>query len=200
MFNPQLPQIKRNAIDGHILGTVNKIFLEFSEPFWDESFNAVNQLWLNEDLDEVRKSKYNWIEDITGFYVVHSQPNILCGWLFGAKARQMEHSSDEDVIEACIFLLNKFLKRTDVPQPIAMKRSSWNKNPNFRGSYSFQPIRGEELNVTNADLATPLKSESGQLLVQFAGEATHDHYYSTVHGALETGWREAQRIIDLYKE
>lgn len=29
----------------------------------------------------------------------------------------------------------------------------------------------------------------------FAGEATHDYFYSTVHGAVETGWREADRIL-----
>ena len=32
----------------------------------------------------------------------------------------------------------------------------------------------------------------------FGGEATHDHYYSTVHGAIETGWREADRILRYY--
>lgn len=37
-------------------------------------------------------------------------------------------------------------------------------------------------------------------IVHFAGEATHDHYYSTVHGAIETGWREAKRIADLYSK
>lgn len=33
----------------------------------------------------------------------------------------------------------------------------------------------------------------------FAGEATHPHYYGTVHGAIESGFREANRIIGLYK-
>lgn len=33
----------------------------------------------------------------------------------------------------------------------------------------------------------------------FAGEATHDHYYSTVHGAIESGWREADRILNTLK-
>ncbi|PSN36046.1 Peroxisomal N(1)-acetyl-spermine/spermidine oxidase [Blattella germanica] len=32
----------------------------------------------------------------------------------------------------------------------------------------------------------------------FAGEATHSTHFSTVHGAIETGWREAERIIKLY--
>ncbi|XP_011688273.1 PREDICTED: polyamine oxidase-like [Wasmannia auropunctata] len=33
-----------------------------------------------------------------------------------------------------------------------------------------------------------------------AGEATHDHYYSTVHGAVETGFREADRLIDFERQ
>jgi spermine oxidase len=32
-------------------------------------------------------------------------------------------------------------------------------------------------------------------LLQFAGEATHSGYFSTVHGAIESGWREADRIL-----
>lgn len=31
--------------------------------------------------------------------------------------------------------------------------------------------------------------------MQFAGEATHPDYFSTVHGAIESGWREADRIL-----
>ncbi|GFU06879.1 hypothetical protein NPIL_304162 [Nephila pilipes] len=33
----------------------------------------------------------------------------------------------------------------------------------------------------------------------FAGEATHDKYFSTVHGAYETGLREAERIFQHYR-
>lgn len=35
--------------------------------------------------------------------------------------------------------------------------------------------------------------------IQFAGEATHPYYYSTVHGAVETGYREAERLISYYQ-
>lgn len=37
-----------------------------------------------------------------------------------------------------------------------------------------------------------------QPVVMFAGEATHPSFYSTVHGALLSGQREAQRIINAY--
>ena len=34
----------------------------------------------------------------------------------------------------------------------------------------------------------------------FAGEATHSSFYSTTHGALLSGIREADRIIELYRQ
>lgn len=33
----------------------------------------------------------------------------------------------------------------------------------------------------------------------FCGEATHEHYYSTVHGAWESGEREADRLLRYWR-
>lgn len=35
-------------------------------------------------------------------------------------------------------------------------------------------------------------------IILFGGEATNEHYFSTVHGAIGSGWREAERLINLY--
>jgi spermine oxidase len=43
--------------------------------------------------------------------------------------------------------------------------------------------------VTPETLAEPLDN------LLFAGEATHLRYFSTVHGAIESGFREADRIL-----
>ena len=47
-----------------------------------------------------------------------------------------------------------------------------------------------------SDLASPIPCEKNPRVL-FAGEATHDHYYSTLHAAYITGLREAERIVPL---
>lgn len=55
------------------------------------------------------------------------------------------------------------------------------------------------LSATTSKLAEPIKNRNGVPILQFGGEATSLHYFSTVHGAIESGWREAKRLIDLYR-
>lgn len=67
------------------------------------------------------------------------------------------------------------------------------------GSYSYYSLKTDAVGATTDKLAEPVLDGNSKPLIQFAGEATNTHYYSTVHGAVETGWREAQWLIDLYK-
>lgn len=53
------------------------------------------------------------------------------------------------------------------------------------------------MGVHGDDLAVPILRNNGAPVLHFAGEATNRVHYATVHGAIETGWREAQRIIDM---
>jgi spermine oxidase len=85
-------------------------------------------------------------------------------------------------------------------EPTRMIRSLWQSNPYFCGSYSFRSKKSIEFDVCPSDLAEPVADSNGSLRLLFAGEATHDHRYSTVHAAVETGWREADRIMEFVKE
>jgi spermine oxidase len=78
-------------------------------------------------------------------------------------------------------------------------RSKWKTNPHFNGSYTYQSLEAERRNVSREDLGRPVCDSDGKPVLLFAGEATHSKFYATVHGAIETGFNEADRILEIYK-
>lgn len=199
LFTPQLPALKVNAIEGLSIGAVDKIFLEFEKPFWEDDWPGVSLLWAHQDSQAIRGTSNAWLEDVFGFYKVEFQPNILCGWIGGPSARAMEKLDDGAVLEGCLFLFRKFLgDRLPWTKPVNMIRSGWYTNKHFRGSYSFRSLTTDMLRTSAKELAHPLVDPLGNPTLLFAGEATSDHHYSTVHGALESGWREANRLTEFY--
>ncbi|XP_017003530.2 spermine oxidase [Drosophila takahashii] len=198
LFVPALPAAKVRSIEGLGLGTVNKFLLEFEEQPMPENMRGVAFLWLEEDLKELRGGKFFWLESISTVHRVDRQPRLLEGWIIGAHARYMETLSEERVLEGLQWLFRKFLKFS-VPHPKSFLRSQWHSNPNFRGSYSFYPTYADELRTGRTDLGSPLVHVSGRPRVQFAGEASSRNHFSTVHGATESGWREADRLNEFYK-
>lgn len=201
LFNPNLPAVKINAIEGLSFGTVDKIYLEFDKPFWSEDWSGFSMLWTMKDSLEIRATENKWLEDVFGFYKVDYQPNMLCGWIGGPSARRMEVLDDKTVLDGCMMLFEKFLgKKMTWTRPIKIHTTKWYSNKNFRGSYSFRSVKTDLLKTSANDLAQPLYSSVGKPQVLFAGEATHDHYYSTVHGAIESGWREAKRLLDYHSK
>ncbi|XP_065360197.1 spermine oxidase [Calliphora vicina] len=198
LFTPSLPRQKITAIEGLKLGTVDKFFLEFKETFGPPEWSGVGFLWLEKELQELRNSELFWLESVFGFYRVSHQPRVLEGWIIGPHARHMESLSEDEVLNGLLWLFRKFFT-FPVPQPINFKRTQWYSNASFRGSYTFRSMYTDELRTGAWDLAAPLTDVQGKPKLQFAGEATHNHYYSTVHGAVESGWREAQRLEDFYK-
>lgn len=118
LFEPHLPIVKQNSIDGMSIGVVDKIFIEFDKPFWTDRWEGFNMLWRPEELQAIRDDKkFDWLEDIFGFFTQNFQPNILCGWITGPNAKRMEELSDEDVTIGVVRLLKLFLKQWNIPNP-----------------------------------------------------------------------------------
>ena len=65
--------------------------------------------------------------------------------------------------------------------------SRWLADPYSRGSYSSLTIGTKAADVEQ--IASPVGR------IHFAGEATTYHGHGYVHGAMETGLREAKRIM-----
>lgn len=205
-FRPGLPTEKVAAIHRLGIGTTDKIFLEFEEPFWGAECNSLQFVW--EDEAESCTLTYPpelWYRKICGFDVLYPPErygHVLSGWICGEEALVMERCDDEAVAEVCTEMLRQFTGNPNIPKPRRILRSAWGSNPYFRGSYSYTQVGSSGADVEK--LAKPLpyteSSKSAPMQVLFSGEATHRKYYSTTHGALLSGQREAARLIEMYRD
>ncbi|KRT84660.1 hypothetical protein AMK59_580, partial [Oryctes borbonicus] len=200
MFEPQLPMRKQVAIEKLGIGAVMKIMLLFDTTWWPSTFTGAGFVWSFEhrDVDFYKFTKLGkvWIFDASGIFPVANNPNVLSFWFTGASIPIIEQLDQVEVSEGVNFLMEKFIKPiyNNMTYPISFVKSQWYTNPHFRGTYSYQTTASRRLNA-NAVLARPLRNRNGKTTLMFAGEATHPYYYSTVHGAIETGYREADRVL-----
>ncbi|XP_062864956.1 spermine oxidase [Trichomycterus rosablanca] len=206
LFAPALPLDKALAIQKLGISTTDKIFLEFAEPFWSPECNSIQFVWEEEaHLESLVYPEEHWYKKICSFDVLYPPErygHVLSGWICGDEALHMERCDDETVAEICTELLRKFTGKQNIPKPRRILRSSWGSNPYIRGSYSFTRVGSSGGDVER--LAEPLpytkSTKAPPLQVLFAGEATHRKYYSTTHGALLSGQREADRLVELYQD
>ncbi|XP_062852245.1 peroxisomal N(1)-acetyl-spermine/spermidine oxidase [Trichomycterus rosablanca] len=200
LFEPVLPLHKRHSLQRMGFGTNNKIFLEFEQPFWEEDCEAVYLIWEDETdlVDVVSDVKAAWTRKLFGFTVLKPTErfgHVLCGWIAGHESEYMETLSELEVMQDVTQLIRRFTGNPTIA-PRKLLRSQWFHEPYTCGSYSYlaKGCSGQDLdNLTEPLPLTGLNAEPLQVL--FAGEATHRHFFSTVHGALLAGWREADRLI-----
>ena len=109
--------------------------------------------------------------------------------IIGEGAKYMETLSTEQVKTDLMRRLREFIPT--LPDPMKIVITRWGSNQNILGAYSYPTVDSVKAGVGPKNLAEPIGDER----VLFAGEATNAKYFSTVHGAIESGWREADRII-----
>ncbi len=178
-FDPPLPERKRGAIDRLDTGNLEKVVLRFEEAFWAEHDAGPTIVYFGE-----RPGERPGFLDLSA---AAGEP-VLVGLFGGQSARDLlaRERDDRIVAEALAALRDVFGE--DVPEPLASLVTRWHSDPHARGSYSYIPV-GSDPDDMRA-LAAPV----GQRLL-FAGEATSPTAFGTVHGALWSGVREAERII-----
>ncbi|XP_019953400.2 peroxisomal N(1)-acetyl-spermine/spermidine oxidase [Paralichthys olivaceus] len=203
LFCPPLPLHKLHSIQRLGFGTNNKIFVEFDSPWWDADCEVIYLIWEDEEavVDQVPDVQGSWIKKLFGFTVLKPTErygHVLCGWIAGHESEYMETLSEQQVTHAVTQLIRRFTGNPTIT-PRRVLRSQWFHDPWTCGSYSYPGKGCSEQDLENMMEPLPAKgSQSKPLQVLFAGEATHPCYYSTVHGALLSGWREADRLISHY--
>lgn len=191
-FGFALPQAKVDIIKSLGFGTIDKIYLHFDKPFWKDEEIGFQLIWTKRD--------HNfpiWVYDISGFDSVRGQPNVLVAWIGGNGAKVMEQmDSDLEVGDICAHVLRLFLPDREIDCPSRVIRSKWSTNEYVCGAYSNRSLKFQALGHDIECLSEPMVSQPmGSPLVLFAGEATDRQHYSTTHGAMRSGLREAQRLI-----
>lgn len=215
LFEPLLPQSKRKAINFIGFAHVCKIFAEFEEPFWNPDWKGFNAIWCTDDLNH---PQLEWVADIYAFYPYPYQPRVLLGWASGPYTELIETIDGKLLSQGVMFMLRRFLPHMNITQPRLMITSKWNIDPAHMGAYSYSSMLARCYNTGPEQLAQPVnvlavepasnhsllsfsvvKPMSVRPIILFAGEATSSEHYSTVHGAVETGLREAHRLAGYYQ-
>jgi monoamine oxidase len=171
-FSPALPE-KVNAAAGLPLGIANKVTLalEHADQFpKDGNLRGATM--------RVKMGTYH----LRPF----GQPCIE-GYFGGSFAKELEDAganafAAQSIDEIAALLGNDFRRNL---KPLAESR--WAHDPFARGSYSHA-LPGHA--GDRAILATPVEQR-----LFFAGEATSPNFFSTAHGALESGQRAAREVM-----
>ncbi len=109
------------------------------------------------------------------------------GFFGGRFARQLEDAGDGAIAAAGIDEIASFLGNDIRRKLKPLRESRWAHDPYARGSYSHAlPGHSDK----RAVLAAPV---DGRLF--FAGEATSPNFFSTAHGARDSGERAAREVL-----
>ena len=180
-FTPPLPE-KQNAIEFLEMGAVIRVSLCFPTKFWEQDSEMAGLSFLFTD-DPAFPTW--WTSNPLPY-------PILTGWAAGNHALALKGKSQSEIIDLAVEALARILGNS----PDALKRQlagafthDWQADPFSCGAYSYAAVGGID---AAKSLATPIAET-----LYFAGEATNsDGYNGTVHGAIATGVRAAQEVLE----
>jgi monoamine oxidase len=171
-FHPELPE-KVNAAAGLPLGVDDKVMLALDDPD--------NALPKDGNLRGATMQTRMGAFHLRPF----GQPCIE-GFFGGSFARELEHDGDgafaAQAIDEIVALLGSDFRRKLKP----LAESRWARDPFAQGAYSHA-LPGHA--GDRAVLAAPVDSR-----LFFAGEATSPNFFSTAHGARDSGERAAREV------
>ncbi|XP_075991771.1 peroxisomal N(1)-acetyl-spermine/spermidine oxidase-like [Anticarsia gemmatalis] len=193
LFCPALPASKCDAMRCLGFGCCNKVYMEYCRPFW---YWHAGHLKFAFDKSQLL-GRCDWTRGITSIEAVPNSKHVMCAWIVGREAVQMEGLCDMDVAEGLTEVLRNCTGNTCIPYPMTILRSHWTSDPYFLGAYSYDTC--DSTGEARRALACPLPGPSEPIppVLLFAGEATVPGHYATVSGARLSGVREAERVVQL---
>jgi monoamine oxidase len=180
VFSPALPE-KQNAMSFLEMGPVIRVSLCFQGKFWERDPEMAELSFLFTD---DREFPTWWTSNALPY-------PILTGWAAGPHGRKQAGRSGNEMIRSAVWSLARIMEIAEPELRRQMTGSfthDWQEDPFSRGAYSYAAVGGMDAAKT---LGTPVANT-----LYFAGEATNgDGYNGTVHGAIATGLRAANELL-----
>lgn len=172
-FCPVLSPQKEQAINALAMGSVVKLALWFEQAFWPPfAFLQTDGMVLA------------W------WPVYGEQGTVLMGYTGGPAALELAVLGNEAAVEQGLAEVTALFGSAARATFVKGQLVDWASDPWARGAYTYTPVGAGN---ARAELATPVGST-----LFFAGEATCTNGHpATVHGAIESGWRAAEEILQL---
>jgi len=177
-FIPALPNEKTTAFSKIGMDAGMKVFLKFSAKFFNQNIIGGSICAAYAD-DSIGKSK---------------DDNILLAFIMGEQAEYLTSlGSDIAITNALLQELDAMYAGQATALFISSHVQNWTTDPFVRGAYSYSTIgMGDARNIATQSLNKKL---------YFAGEAMNlNGHHQTVHGAIETGYREVINILNDLKK
>ncbi len=172
-FDPPLPDWKRRAIAAVPLGAANKIGFAFDRQVFDTSNGAIAQL---------ETSAHG-----LGFRLRPFGARIAVGYVGGSAADQLEEFGEQAAIDAAREELKSLFGAAVTDRIVTATTTGWRRDPWIQGAYSAaRPGCADE----RIALGRPVNER-----ILFAGEATSEEFFSTLHGAFLSGRRAARAAL-----
>lgn len=173
-FTPALPAEKTAAFSKIGMGAGMKVFLRFSEKFFDEGIvgGPICAAYADDSVGKVQDD------------------NVLLAFVMGDQAEYLTAlGSDAAITDALLQELDTMYDGRATATFLAAHVQNWTNHPFIRGAYSYGTVgMGNAREVA----AQPL----GQS-IYFAGEAMNlNGHHQTLHGAVESGYRSVIQLLN----
>ncbi len=172
-FVPALPTEKTTAFSKIGMDAGMKVFLKFSTKFFDENILGGSICAAYAD-DSIGKAQ---------------DDNVLLAFVMGQQAEYLTSlGSDSAITNALLQELDTMYNGQATASFVDSHVQNWTTHPFVRGAYSYSTVgMGDARKVASASVDKKL---------YFAGEAMNTNgHHQTVHGAVETGYREVINLI-----
>ena len=173
-FVPALPTEKTSAFSKIGMDPGMKVFLKFSTKFFDENIlgGAICAAYADDSIGKAQDD------------------NVLLAFVMGQQAEYLTSlGSDSAITNVLLQELDTMYNGQATASFVDSHVQNWTTNPFVRGAYSYSTVgMGDARKVASETVAKKL---------YFAGEAMNTNgHHQTVHGAIETGYREVINLLN----